>query len=170
MAVGAAIADGGAAADQAGPGVGLGGDDGRGDRRAVHAVDALHMPAIGLKALGPIFRVGQIRAAFDGDVVVVVEIDELAQLEVAGQTGGLAGDALHQIPVPADGVDVMVHHVEAGAVVALGQPALGHGHAHARGEALAQRTRGGLDAGGVAIFGMARGLAPPLAEVFQLLQ
>ncbi len=170
LAVGAAIADGGATADQAGPGIGLGGFDGRGDRRAVHAVHTLHMPAVRLEALGPIFRVGQIRAAFDGDVVVVIEIDELAQLEVAGQTGGLAGNALHQIPVPTDGVDVMVHHVEAGAVVALGQPALGHSHAHARGKTLAQRTGRGLDARSVAIFRMARCLAPPLAEVFQLFQ
>ena len=84
---------------------------------------------------------------------------------MAGQAGGLAGDAFHQVAVADDGVDVVVDHVEAGAVEALRQPSFGQRHAHAVGEALPQRAGGGLDAGGVAGFGMARRLAAPLAEL-----
>jgi hypothetical protein len=51
-----------------------------------------------------------------------------------------------------------------------GQPALGDGHPDAGGEALAQRPRGGLDAGRVAVFRMTGGLAAPLPEPLKILQ
>ena len=50
---------------------------------------------------------------------------------------------------------------------ALQQP-LGERHADGVGEALAERAGGRLDAGGVAVLGMAGGLGAELAEVLQL--
>jgi hypothetical protein len=48
------------------------------------------------------------------------------------------------------------------------QDLLGQRHADGVGDALAQRAGGGLDAGGVAVFRVARGLAVQLAEVLQV--
>ena len=46
--------------------------------------------------------------AVDRDPVVVVEVDELAEPELAGDRRGLVRDALHQVAVGADRVDAVV--------------------------------------------------------------
>jgi hypothetical protein len=51
----------------------------------VAVLDADRLPAVGLEALQAIFREGQARAAGERDFVVVVEADELAQAQVAGE-------------------------------------------------------------------------------------
>jgi hypothetical protein len=58
--------------------------------------------------------------------------------------------------------------VVAGAVELGGQHLFGQRHADGVGDALAERAGGGLDAGGVAVFRVARGLAVQLAEVLQV--
>ena len=112
----------------------------------VGVVDLEHVPAVGLEALGDVLDVeAQRRRAVERDRVVVVEVDEPAQPELAGQRRRLGRDALHQVAVGDDRVDVVVHHLGA---VALAQEALGHRHADAVGEALAERAGRHLDAGG----------------------
>jgi len=170
LLVGAAVGQVRAGHDERGAGVSLGGADGGGDALQVVSVHALHVPAVGLEAPAPVLGEGQVGAALDGDAVVVVEVDELAQAQVAGQRGGLGGDAFHQVAVADDGVDVVVNDLVAGAVEAGGQVGLGDGHAHAVGEALPQRAGGGLHAGREAVFGMAWSAAAPLPEVHELLQ
>ena len=108
--------------------------------------------------------------AVDGDGVVVVEIDQLAQLEEARDGGGFGANAFHEVAVGAEGVGVVVDDGEAGLVEALGQPALGERHTDAVAEALAERAGGGFDAGGMAVFGVARRPGAPLAEVLQVVQ
>ena len=55
------------------------------DRRHIVAVgDLLHMPAVGVEALVHLFGEGEIGGAIDGDVVVVIEIDQLAKLQMSG--------------------------------------------------------------------------------------
>ena len=129
--------------------------------QVVHVGYVLHMPAVRLEALAHVFAERQVGVAVDGDGVVVVEIDQLAQLEEARDGGGFGGHAFHEVAVGAEGVGIVVHDVVAGLVEALGQPALGQGHAHAVAEALAQRPGGGLDAGSVAVLGVARRRASP---------
>ena len=51
----------------------------------------LNMPAAGLVALGDVLGEGDVGAPVDGDVVVVVQGDQLAQLQVTGQ-GGCLGE------------------------------------------------------------------------------
>ena len=51
-----------------------------------------------------------------------------------------------------------------------GQGAFGQGHADGVGEALAERTGGGLDAAGDAVFRVAGGPRAELAKLFQLIQ
>ena len=45
--------------------------------------NTLDVPAVGLEALADVFAEGEVGVAVNGDGVVVVEIDELAQLEEA---------------------------------------------------------------------------------------
>ena len=158
------------AADDTGPRIGLGGLNRGGNRCAIHAIDLLDMPAVGVKALGPIFGVSDIGVAVNRDPVVVVEIDQFAQLEVAGQAGRFAGNPFHQVTIADNCVGVVVDHFEIGLVKASSQPALGHCHAHPIGKALPQWTGRRFNAGGIAIFRVTRGLALPLAEVLQIIQ
>ena len=53
----------------------------------------------------------------------------------------------------------LVEDVEARFVVSVGEPFLGDGHADTGGDALAERTGRGLDAGNSMVLRMARGLA-----------
>ena len=87
-----------------------------------------------------------------------------------GQRSGLGPDAFHQVAVAAQGVDVVVEQIEAGAVVAGGQPALGDRHADAVADALPQRPGRRLHAAGVAVLGMSGATAVQLAEAADVVQ
>ena len=108
--------------------------------------------------------------AFDRDVIVVVDPAEIGELQMAGERGGFAGDAFHQIAVAALGPDVEIEQREAGLVVAGGEPAAGDRHADAVAAALPERAGRRFDAGRVLDFRMARRAAAPLAEVAELLE
>ena len=170
LQLGIAVPDDRLAADEAGAGVGLGRCDGRRDRGAVHPINLLHVPAVGFKALVLVFRKGQVCVAINRDFVVVVEINQFAQAQMTGQTGGFLGHPFHNVPVADHCVGVVIDDCKAGPVVACSQPALGNRQPHAVGKALAQRTGRRLHAGGVAPFGMAGGAAAPLPEVLEFVQ
>src|SRR5690606_36296172 len=102
---------------------------------------------------------GQGKVAVQGNVVGVIEYDQFAQLVVAGKGGRLDGNALHQIPVTANDIGVVVDDVEAVPVVDFGQMGFGHGHAHRHGQPLSEGAGGGIHAAGVAEFRVARRLA-----------
>ena len=74
-----------------------------------------------------------------------------------GQGDRLVADALHQAAVAGDHIGPVIDQIVAEAGV---QQALGQRHADRVGDALAQRPGRGLDAGRMAIFRMAGGLAP----------
>ena len=131
---------------------------------------AQHLPAVGLEAGLHTFRKGDVRAAFDGDLVVVVQVDQLAQAQGAGQGGGFRGHAFHQVAVGDKAVGVVVDHREVRLVVPGCQHAFRQGKAYAHGKAVAQGAGGYVHPGGDAVFRMARGLAAPLPEVFQVVK
>ena len=64
----------------------------------------------------------------------------------------------------------MVHHGVFRRVVARGQQAFGQGHAHGRGQPLAQRAGGHLHAHIQVIFRVPRSLGTPLTKIFNLFQ
>ena len=138
--------------------------------RSLPSATLLHVPAVGLEARADVLGEGEVGGAVDGDVVVVVEDDELAELQVAGERGGLAADALHHVAVAGEDVGEVVHHARAVTVERGAEEALGDGHADGVGEALAERTGGGLDAGRVPVLGVAGRLAAPLAERLQVVE
>jgi hypothetical protein len=139
--------------------------------QVVGVVDGLHVPAVGLEALADVLAVeAQVGRAVERDVVVVVEVDDAPEAQLAGQRGGLGGDALHEVAVGDDREDAVV--LDLGAEVRA-QEALGHRHPHAVGEALAQGTRGDLHAGrdvDAVALGVAGGQRAPLAEVLELVE
>jgi len=164
-----AVADVRADGDEGGLlGLGLG----RRDRR-IHGVDVVavghgqDVPAVRLEALADILGEGEIGGAVDGDVVVVVEDDQLAEPLVAGERGGLAADALHHAAVAGQRVGVVVHDVRA---VGRGEEALGERHADRVGEPLTQWAGGRLDAGRVAVLGVAGRAAAPLPERLEIVE
>ena len=92
-----------------------------------------------------VLRKGDARVAFDRDVVVVVDPAEVIEREMTRQRRRLRRHALHHVAIAANRVDVVPEDLEVGAIVAVGEPRLGNGHAHAGGDALPQRPGGGLD-------------------------
>ena len=103
-------------------------------------------------------------------MVVIVDPAEVVQAQVPGQGGCFRRDALHQATVSAYRVDVVVEDREARSVVAIGEPLPSDGHPHARGHALPERARGGLDTRYPVVFRVPGRLAPELAKVADVLQ
>ena len=155
----------------------LAGDEGRavglvgfldrgGDLVGIMAINANRVPVHGLEAGDLVGRIRQGDGTVDGDVVIVPEQYQLAQLEVAGERDGFVADALHQAAVTAQYIGVVVLQV---AAELLFQLALGDRHANGIGNALAERTGGGFDARGMTEFRMAGGLGAELAELLDVL-
>ena len=127
----------------------------------------VHVPAVGLEALGGVVAEGQLGGAVDGDVVVVIDVDQAAQPEVPSQRRRLVADAFGEVAVATDHERVVVDQVGA---EAFPQVLLGHAEADAVADALAQRPGGDLDPRGVVALGVAGGARPPLAEGLEVLQ
>ena len=127
-------------------------------------------PAVGLEALAHVVVVGEIGRALDRDLVVVVDADQLAEPEVAGQRGRLAGDALLHVAVAGDEVRVMVDDLLRGPVELRREVSLGEREADRVADALAERAGRDLDPGGVPELGVARGPALPLPELLDVVE
>ncbi|MCY1290549.1 hypothetical protein D9M70_396990 [compost metagenome] len=164
-------ADDGLAADQGRLVAALArGVDGGLDLVGIVAVDvADHLPAVGLEALRRVVGEPAVHFAVDGDAVVVVEGDQLAEAEGAGQRADFMADAFHHAAVAQEDIRMVVDDAVAVAVELRGEGLLGDGEADRVGDALAERTGGGLDARGVAVFRVARGAAVQLAELLEIL-
>ncbi len=140
---------------------------------ASHAVErrvlaeVLDVPAVGLVALADVLGERQRGVALDRDVVVVVEDDQLAEAEVAGERRGLGRDALLEVAVGGDHVREVAEQLLA---VAGDQHALAERHADRRGDALAERAGGRLDPRRVAVFRVAGAGRAELAEVLDVVE
>lgn len=100
----------------------------------------------------------------NGNVVVIVDSDEVAQLQVTGHGGGLTGDTLHSAAITEEGVGVVVEELEAGLVVDTSGVSLSNGQTNSVGETLAQRTSGDLNSGSVVSLRVTGGDAVELLE------
>ena len=139
------------------------------ESRHILAIGALHMPALRRKALGHIFAEALRRGAVNGNAVVVIEDDEVAQPQVPGQRGALVTDAFHQVAIAGDGVNPMAAR-PAAAGKARPHRLAGQRHADGVAEALPQRAGGHLDAGSLAEFRVPRRPRAELAKVLNLVQ
>ena len=134
-----------------------------------HEVYLDDLPVLRLEAHGDVLFEGDVRIALDGDVVVVVEEDELAELVRAGKRAGLVGDALFKAAVAAQRVGVVIDDGEAFTVEHGRKVRLGDRHADGVRDALSEGARRRLDADGVAVFGVPGRLGAELTELHQIL-
>ena len=137
----------------------------------IMAVDvAHHVPAVGLEPCGRIVAEPSADFPVDRDAVVVVNTDQLAEAQHAGQRAGFVRDALHQAAVtqqhPGPVVDdFMLRTVELGR-----QQPLPQRHAHRVGQALSKGPGGSLDTDPDVEFRVAGRMRAKLAERFQLVE
>ncbi len=141
-----------------------------GHRRRVVPVDPLHLPAIGGEARRHVLAEAEVRRPIDRDVIVIVEVDELAEPEVPGQARRLRRHALHQVTVADDRVGAMIDDLQPRPVVGRRQEALRQRHPDARREPGPERTRGHLHPDRVPVLRVPRRLRAPLAKALQLRQ
>ena len=125
------------------------------------------VPAVASKRLRDVVGVRELGRAVDRDVVVVVDVDEATEPEVAGERRGLVAHALLEAAVAGDREHVVVGDLGA---EARAQVRLGERDADAVGDALTERTGRDLDAGGVAVLGVARRARAPLAELLEVVE
>ena len=118
------------------------------------------MPAVAGEPLRDVVGVRELGGAVDGDVVVVVHVDDPAEAEVTGERSRFVAHALFEAAVAAGREHVVVDDAgaEAGPQVRFRER-----DADAVGEALAQRPGGDLDARGVAVLRVPRACATPTA-------
>ncbi|ROV88950.1 hypothetical protein VPNG_10195 [Cytospora leucostoma] len=128
-----------------------------GGQVAVTIGDLENLPAVGLVSLLNILSEGLVGVTVDGDVVVIPDGDQVAELQVTGQGGGLRGDTLHQATITEEAVCVVVDQVKAGLVVDSGSVSLADGETDGIADTLTKRTSGDLNTGGVMGLGMAGG-------------
>ena len=140
---------------------------------AVGPVDRLDVPAVGLVAGGDVLGERDLGVVLDRDRVVVVDEDEVAEPLGAGDRRRLAAHALLEVAVAGQRVDEVVEGRLALGGVGVEQAVLaagGHRHAHGVGDALPEGPGGRLDAGGVAVLRVARGLAAPGTQGLEVLE
>jgi hypothetical protein len=93
----------------------------------------------------------------NGNVVVIVDGNEVSELQVASHRSSLAGNTLHSAAIAKEHECVVVDQVEAGLVEDSGSVCLGHGKTNGIGETLAKRAGGDLDTGSVVGLRVTRG-------------
>ena len=131
--------------------------------RAVERLDVVRLggsdldrlPAVGLEALANVLGKRHVGRGRERNHVLVVEDDQLGQREMTRQRGRLRRHPFHEIAVSGKDEGVMVDD-RLIAVVDRGEVRLGDCQTHRVREALAQRSGGDLDPGGVVVLGVAR--------------
>src|SRR5579863_611604 len=120
LAIRAAVTDMAVHPDERRP-ILLGDRIGEGARKRVEIVgvlDRLRMPAVGVEAPDDVLGKSHVGVTVDRDVVIVVEVDEVAETEMSGERARLARDAFHHVAVAADAEDAMVEQARAAALEA----------------------------------------------------
>ena len=143
----------------------------RGSQRVevVRVVDVLDVPPVRLEALALVLAdVADRRRAVDRDVVVVVDVDEAPEPELARDRRGLLRDSLHHVAVGADRVDPRVDDRVARPVPPVGEEALRDREPHAVREALPERPRRRLDSRRVPELRVPRRPRAPLPKMLQV--
>ena len=128
------------------------------------------VPAIGFKTPRDVFGEIDVGGAGERDVILIVEINQLAQLQMPGERRGFLRDAFHQIAIAAKGVGVMIDDLVPGPVVARREPRFRNRQADAVGETLAQRSGGYFHAGRVPRSGWPGVLLPHLPEALEFVE
>jgi hypothetical protein len=106
----------------------------------------------------------------NGNVVIVVDADEISQLQMASHASGLAGNALHGAAITKEAVGMVVDNVEAILVVDSSSVCLGNGKTDSISKTLAEWAGGDFDTRSVVGFRMAGRDAVYLTEMFDVIE
>ena len=106
----------------------------------------------------------------DGNVVVIVNGNQVAELEMASHGCSLAGNTLHSTTITEEREGVVVDQIKAGLVELSSGVRLGNGKTDSVGETLAERTGGDLNARCVVVCRMAGCFAVDLLSQSQRLR
>ena len=136
--------------------------------RVVTVDVADHLPVVGFETLRRVVGEPAFDFAVDGNAVVIVEGNQLAQAQGTGQGSDFVGNAFHHAAITQENVGVVVNDVVPWTVELRRHDFFSQGKTHGVGQALAQWTGGGLDARGVTEFRVTRGAAVQLAELLQV--
>lgn len=123
--------------------------------------------AIGLKTQCAVFAESDVGARRQRDAVIVVQANELAQAQMAGQRCGLGGHTFHQVAVADERPGAVVYGCVAALVVARRQMRFGDRHADRVRQALAQRAGRDLYARRIASLRVAGCLLPHWRNCFR---
>jgi hypothetical protein len=105
-----------------------------------------HVPAVSLEAPGRVVGKPSLNLAVDGNTVVIVDQDQLAEALHAGERGDFMGNALHHAAVAEETIGVMIEDRVARAIEGRSERPLRESHADRICKALPERPGGGLDA------------------------
>ena len=148
----------------------------RGTQRAVNRckivpiLNRLRVPAVRFETQGSIFREGDVGRSGKRDVVVIVEADQFAKLQMTGERRGFRRHAFHQIAVADQRISVMIDDLVAGTIEARREMVFRDRHANGISESLAERAGGRFHARRQSALGMPGRQAAPLAKLFDLFQ
>lgn len=98
----------------------------------------------------------------NGNMVVIVDSNEVTELQVTSGTGSFASNTLHSTAITEDGICVVVEKFIAGLIEDGGSVSLSNGETDGVGETLTKRTGGDLNTGGIVRLRVTRGLAVEL--------
>ena len=152
------------------PFVGAGRPDRRVHRGYVHPVHLLHVPAIRREARADVLGEGDVGGRRERDAVRVVEHDQPAEMEVAGERRRFRSDAFHQVAIARDDPGAVVDDGLAGPIERGGEPSLRDRHPDRVSKPLAEGPGGNFDAGRDSPFGVTRRPAAPAPEVLQIVE
>mmetsp|Transcript_18439 Transcript_18439/g.41040 ORF Transcript_18439/g.41040 Transcript_18439/m.41040 type:complete len:735 (-) Transcript_18439:56-2260(-) len=151
----------------------LGGSDGLLNSGEVMAIDLVGLPAVSVVTLNDVLGLGVLRHLVKGDLVGVIKHDQVVELLVSGESGGLSRNTLLEASISGKSKDVVVEDSVVLSVV------LGRGHLLTDGESDGVRNSSSEGSGGaldtrrgvltVGELRVARSLGVVLAEVLQLL-
>ena len=141
--------------------------DRRGDRREVVAVDRHRVPPLRAEVALAVLALGDLRGCVEGDVVGVVDQDQVVEAVVAGERDRLAGHAFLEAAVAGQRDHVVVEDRVPGGVEAGRGAAAGEGVADRVAQPLAERAGGRLHPRRLAELRVPRRGRVQLAEVPQ---
>ena len=105
----------------------------------------------------------------NGNLVIIVNANEIPQLQVTRKTGSFTGNALHGAAITKEAVGMIGEEVVTGLVEDGGSVSLGNGQTNGVAETLAQRAGGDFNTGGVISLGVAGSETVELSEMLQVL-
>ena len=113
---------------------------------------------------------GLFRHGVEGDVIGIINEDEVIELIVTGKGDRFFGDAFLEATVTVEGDDVVIKEGVFRGVEFCGGAFTGEGEAGGVGDALTEGTGGGFNPNGVAELGVTGSLGAKDAEVFEFIQ